>query len=127
MKHSYSSTTKKEIIQFKDGQRIGIDIPQKKEKIQVWLIRLSSQWSVVKNTPANAGYMSFLPGLGRSRGRGNGNPLQDSCLGNPMDRGASGATVHEVAKSQTQLSTRTHMANKHETRCTILLAIRNAS
>jgi len=42
--------------------------------------------------------------LGRSRGEGNGNPLQYSCLENPMDRGAWWATVHGVAKSQTGLS-----------------------
>ena len=41
-------------------------------------------------------------------GGGNGNPLQNSCLGNPMDRGAWPATVHGVAKSQTSLSTRAH-------------------
>ena len=57
--------------------------------------------SVVKNLSANAGDMSLIPGLGRSRGEGNGNPLQCSCLGNPMDRGAWWATVHGVAKSQT--------------------------
>ena len=55
---------------------------------------------VVKNLPANAG--SVL-GLGRSPGGGNGNPLQYSCLENPRDRGAWQATVHRVAKSQTQL------------------------
>ena len=42
-----------------------------------------------------------IPGLGRSPGGGNGSPLQYSCLGNPMDRGAWQATVLEVAKSQT--------------------------
>ena len=42
-----------------------------------------------------------IPGLGRSPGGRNGNPLQYSCLGNPMDRGAWQATVLEVAKSQT--------------------------
>ena len=47
-----------------------------------------------------------VPGLGRSSGVGNGNPLQYSCLGNPMDREAWQATVHGVAKHQTQLSTR---------------------
>ena len=57
--------------------------------------------SVVKNLSANAGDMSLIPGLGRSRGEGNGNPLQCSCLGNPMDRGAWWAAVHGVAKSQT--------------------------
>ena len=44
-----------------------------------------------------------IPGSGRSPGEGRGNPLQDSYPGNPMDRGAWWATVHGVAKSQTQL------------------------
>ena len=42
--------------------------------------------SVVRNLPADAGDMSWIPGSGRSPRGGNGNPLQDSCLGNPMDR-----------------------------------------
>ena len=42
--------------------------------------------SAVKNLPANAGDMGLVPGSGRSPGEGNGNPLQYSCLGNPMDR-----------------------------------------
>ena len=46
---------------------------------------------------------SLIPGLGRSRGEGNGNPLQYSCLENPVDRGVWQATVHEVAKSLTRL------------------------
>ena len=57
--------------------------------------------SVVKNLPANAGDPGSMPGLGRSPGEGNGNPLQYSCLGNPMDRGAWRATVHGVTKSHT--------------------------
>ena len=61
--------------------------------------------SVVKNPPANAGDMGSSPGLGRSPGEGNGDPLQYSCLrGNLMDRGAWRATVHGVAMSQTWLS-----------------------
>ena len=52
--------------------------------------------SVVKNPPANAGRAGSIPGLGRSPGEGNGNPLQCSCLGNPMDRGAWQATVQEL-------------------------------
>ena len=43
--------------------------------------------SMVKNLPANAGDASLIPGSGRSPGEGNGNPLQYSCLVNPMDRG----------------------------------------
>ena len=58
--------------------------------------------SVVKNLPANAEDTrdkDLIPGLGRSPGVGNGNPLQYSCLRNPMDRGAWWATVHRVTKS----------------------------
>ena len=57
--------------------------------------------SVVKNLPAHAGEAGSIPGLGRSPGEGNGNSLQDSCLENPMDRGAWWATVHGVAQSET--------------------------
>ena len=60
--------------------------------------------AVVKNLPANAGNArdtGSIPGLERSLGEGHGNPLQYSCLGNPMDRGAWWATIHELAKSQT--------------------------
>ena len=58
---------------------------------------------VVENPPANAELRDAgsIPGLGRSPGGENGNPLQYSCLGNPMDREAWQATVHRVAKSQT--------------------------
>ena len=58
---------------------------------------------VVKNPPANAGNvrdLGSIPGLGKSPGAGHGNPLQYSCLENPMDREAWWATVHTVAKSQ---------------------------
>ena len=54
--------------------------------------------SVVKTPPANAGDAGSQPGSGRSPGEGNGNPLQYSCLRNPMDRGASWATGHGVTK-----------------------------
>ena len=53
---------------------------------------------VLKNPPANTRDSSLIPGLGRSLGEGNGNPLLYSCLGNPMDRGAWWATAHRVAK-----------------------------
>ena len=61
---------------------------------------------MVKNLPANADEVrdaDLIPGSGRSPEEGNGIPLQYSCLGNPIDRGAWWATVHGVAKSQTQL------------------------
>ena len=57
--------------------------------------------SVVKSTPANAGNArdpGLIPGSGRSPGKGNGNPLQYSCLENPMDRGAWWVTIQEVSK-----------------------------
>ena len=57
--------------------------------------------SVVKNLPANAGDAVSIPGLGGSPGEGNGNPIQYSCLGNPMDRRAWQAAVCEVSKSRT--------------------------
>ena len=56
--------------------------------------------SMVNNLPANAGGTGLILELGRSP-EGNGNPLQESCLGNPMDRGALCATDHGVAMSQT--------------------------
>ena len=55
--------------------------------------------SVVKNPSASAEDAGFIPGLGRSPGEGNGNSLQYSCLGNPMDTGAWWATVNGVTKS----------------------------
>ena len=58
------------------------------------------------NLPASEGDIrdaGLIPGLARSPGEENGNPLQYSCLANPMDRGAWWATVHGVAKSQAQL------------------------
>ena len=57
-----------------------------------------------KESASNAGHIrevGLIPGLGRSLGEGHGNPLQYSCLGNPVDRGVWWATVHRVTKSQT--------------------------
>ena len=59
--------------------------------------------SVGKQSACKAGDLGLIPGLGRSPGEGNGNPLQYSCLENPMNRGAWQATVHRVAKSQVLL------------------------
>ena len=63
-----------------------------------------------KILPANAGDTGWIPGLTRSPGEENSNPLQYSCLGNPMDRGACWATVHEVKK---KLDTIEHLTHKH--------------
>ena len=59
---------------------------------------------MVKNSPASAGDVGLILGSGRSLGAGNGNPLQYSCLRNPMDGGAWRVTTHGVVKSQKCLS-----------------------
>ena len=59
--------------------------------------------SEVKASACNAGDPGSIPGLGRSTGEGNGNPLQYSCLENPMDGGAWWATVYGVSQSRTRL------------------------
>ena len=63
-----------------------------------------SQWLSSKESPGNAGDHGLIHGWGRSPEEENGNPLQDSCLENSMDRGAWWAAVPGVTKSQTQLT-----------------------
>ena len=60
--------------------------------------------SIGKESAYSAGDPGWIPGSGRSPGEGNGNPLQYSCLENPMDRGGWLAAVHGVAKSPIRLS-----------------------
>ena len=67
-------------------------------------LRLGLPWWFSSKEFYNAGDMGLIPGSERSSGEGNDYPLQYSCLGNPMDRGAWQTTVHGVAKDQTQLS-----------------------
>ena len=65
---------------------------------------------VVKNTSAHAGDTGdtgSIPGLGRSPAKGNGNPFQYSCLGNPMDRAALRAAIRRITESETRLSIHT--------------------
>ena len=57
-----------------------------------------------KVSARNVGDLGLIPGLGRSPGKGNGSPLQYSCLENPTNRGTWRATIHRVAKSQIRLS-----------------------
>ena len=74
--------------------------------VRVLLSEASQVVLVVKTLPANAGDvrdMGLIPGSGSSPGGGNGNPLQYSCLENPMDRGAWWTTGHGIAKSWAQL------------------------
>ena len=81
-----------------------------KNLLAMWETRVQSRVGTIpwrRTPPANAGDardLGLIPGLGRSPGGGNGNPLQYSCLENPMDRGAWQAAVQGVAKSQTGLS-----------------------
>ena len=69
------------------------------------------RWLDCKESACNAGDLGSIPASGRSPGRGNGNPLQYSCLENSIDRGAWWATVHGVTKSQTRLSDNTQSFN----------------
>ena len=73
------------------------------EQLTLWAFLVTQ---MIKNLPAvkETQVRSLVPGSERSPGEGHGNPLQDSCLENPMDRGAWRATVHGVAKSRTHLS-----------------------
>ena len=66
-----------------------------------------------KESACGAGDERSIPGSGRSSGEGNGNPLQYSCLENPMGGGAWQATVHGVTKSWTQLSDFTFFESQH--------------
>ena len=61
---------------------------------------------MVRNPPANVADADLIPGSGRSPGEGNGNPLQCTCLGNPMDRGAWWATFSRVARVGHELATK---------------------
>ena len=75
-----------------------------REQLSIVLLWASQMALVAKHLPANARDArdaGSIPGLGRSLGEGNGNPLQYSCPENPMDRGAWMATVHGIAESDT--------------------------
>ena len=79
--------------------------PSTDEWIKMYYIHMGIPGdSEVKASACNAGDRGLIPGSGIFPEEGNGNPLQYSCLENPMDRGAWWATVHGVAKSQTRLS-----------------------
>ena len=65
------------------------------------IIRGSPSGSMVNETNSNEGDVGLIPGSGRSPGEGNGSPLQYSCLENSIDRGATGAPVNRIVKSQT--------------------------
>ena len=76
---------------------------------------------MVKNPPANPGDAGFIPGSEKSPGEENGNPLQYFCLGDPMDREASQATVHGVKKE----SEKTEQLNSNSKGVNILPEVSN--
>ena len=78
--------------------------PPTNTSVYVIVLRIFPGGPEVKASACNAGDLGSIPGSGRSPGEGNGNPLQYSCLENPMDGGAWWATVHGVAKNWTRLS-----------------------
>ena len=85
--------------------KINLEILELQRERYIWASQLAL---VVKNSPANAGDVGdagLIPGSGRSPGGGHGNPLQYSCLENPMDRGAWWATVHGVKELDTTEAT----------------------
>ena len=117
---SMSGPTQFKSLLFKDQNWIGLSTSLNGSSRRSWgsesdqpliLNKTDGNWAsqvalVIKNLPANAGEIretGSIPGSGRSPGGGNGNPLQYSCLENPMDSGAWRATVHRFAKIQAWL------------------------
>ena len=78
-----------------------------------------------KASACNAGDPGLIPGLGRSPGDGNGNPLQYSCLEDPMDGGAWWATIHGVTKSRTRQQLHFHFHAFYERYLVLLASVRN--
>ena len=91
---------KSNITNDKQKPPVQTELENKRSKAQ----RTSLVAQMVKASGYNVGDLGSIPGLGRSPGEGNGNPLWYSCLENPMDGRAWWAAVHGVAKSQTRLS-----------------------
>ena len=84
-----------------------------RERLEISSRKLELPWELSSSLIAqsvesacNAGDLDWIPGLGRSPGEGNGNPLQYSCLENPMDRGAWQAIVHGVTRVRHDLATK---------------------
>ena len=83
---------------------LGGEVPWRRDRLPTPVFLGFLGGSAGKKSAHNAGDLGSTAGLGRSPGGGHGNPLQCSCLENPMDRGAWRAAVHDVAKSQTRLN-----------------------
>ena len=89
-----------------DGEGDGRRFKRKGIYVYLQLIQGFPCHSAGKESACNAGDLGLIPGLGRSPGEGNGNPLQYSCLENPMDRGAWQATVHGFTRVRHNLATK---------------------
>ena len=87
--------------------RWGKGVYRKRLFLHAYIFIGLSKWLSGKGSACHVGHVGLIPGSGRSPGEGNGLPLQYSCLGNLMDRGAWQATVHSVTMSQTGLSNQT--------------------
>ena len=94
--HSSLQSAKMGVLRFQEQRALGGVLRQK--ELPVTLILPGPNGSVGKESACNAGELRSFPGLGRSPGEVNGNPLQYSCLKNPMDREAWWAAVHGVAR-----------------------------
>ena len=108
---------KSNITNDKQKPPVQTELENKRSKAQ----RTSLVAQMVKASGYNVGDLGSIPGLGRSPGEGNGNPLWYSCLENPMDGRAWWAAVHGVAKTQTRLSNFTSLEGKLRIRVTLLL------
>ena len=99
-----TTTTSEKDTQLIHPEQRATSLVQSKSYLNPVTERVFPGGSVGKESACNAGELCSIPGLGRSPGEGNGNPLQYSCPENSKERGAWRATAHGVAKSQTRLS-----------------------
>ena len=105
---NYEKAWTKNCKTFEKKDRWDVNLTKEKIKLRrlrgwrnsqkITMLKGSLSGSAVKNPAASAGDTGSVPGLGRSPGERNGKPLQYSCLGNPRDRGAWLASIHEVSK-----------------------------
>ena len=100
----------------------GVPLPTTRDRLPTPVFLGFPSGSAGKESACNTGDLGSIPGLGRAPGEGNGNPLQCSCLENPMDRGAWQATVYGVTRARHDLATKPPPLKwMHETGCSGLV------
>ena len=100
----------------------GVPLPTTRDRLPTPVFLGFPSGSAGKESACNTGDLGSIPGLGRAPGEGNGNPLQCSCLENPMDRGAWQATVYGVTSARHDLATKPPPLKwMHETGCSGLV------